>query len=162
MPAAAAFCTSSKPIRPLTQSTGSGRGRRLEQSGPDHLVHGVVPPDVLAYDEHVALLVEESCSVEPARAGEYPLSLAQPVGQLQEQIGGEGSVLHRTSHGAESQDLVDALRAADTTRAGCGTRSVVPDRGFAERWSIQVDGHDVEGLFIRQRSVGAVADASEP
>ena len=54
MPAATAFCTSSKPARPLTTRHASAGDCARQHPRPGDLVDGVVPPDVLAYDEQLA------------------------------------------------------------------------------------------------------------
>ncbi len=76
-PAATAFWTSSKPARPLT--TRYGRGGRLTRQDPrpGHLVDGVVPPDVLAYDVLVAVGGEQPGRVHPTGPAEHVLPLAQ-------------------------------------------------------------------------------------
>ena len=70
-PATAAFWTSSNESRPLTQRIRPReRDEAVEQRPPDHLVHRVVPPDVLARGEQVARAASKSpvaCS-PPVRA----------------------------------------------------------------------------------------------
>ena len=83
-PATAAFCTSSKESRPLTQRIAAVSGRPpVEQRAPDHLVHRVVAPDVLAHEQQLAGRVEQAGRVQAAGALEG--RLAQAVRQRGEQ-----------------------------------------------------------------------------
>ena len=79
-PATAAFCTSSKERRPLTQTSVSASGSRPSRKRPpDHLVEGVVPADVLADETRLPVAVEEPGRVQAAGGGEGRLRCAQPV-----------------------------------------------------------------------------------
>ena len=70
-PAATAFCTISNDTRPLTTSSRSVAGNRSGQQRPAvHLVHRVVPPDVLADHQQLAVRgrpAPAACS-EPVRS----------------------------------------------------------------------------------------------
>ncbi len=83
VPATAAFCTSSKERRPLTQTSLSASGSRPSRKRPaDDLVEGVVAADVLADDDQRPVGVEEAGCVQAAGGGEGGLRGAQAVREL--------------------------------------------------------------------------------
>jgi NADH:ubiquinone oxidoreductase subunit F (NADH-binding)/NADH:ubiquinone oxidoreductase subunit E len=63
-----------------------------DESPADHLVHRVVPPDVLADAEERALAVEEPGRMQPAGRRERRLRLPQPFGELADELGRQGQV----------------------------------------------------------------------
>ena len=81
-PAITAFCTSSNDARPDDhQHAARQRDAPVQQRPADHLVDGVVPPDVLAHHEQLAAGGEQPGRVQPAGRVEHPLGRAQRVGQ---------------------------------------------------------------------------------
>ncbi len=82
IPAAAAFCTSSKLARPLTSSTRSASGSSFaSRRGADELVEGVVPAHVFKEAKQPAALVEQGRGVQAAGVVEDGLRGPQRLGQ---------------------------------------------------------------------------------
>ena len=70
MPAVTAFWTSSNEARPLTSRREAGqRQLPLAQRPADHLVDGIVPADVLAQRQQLAIGREQPGRVQPGQHG---------------------------------------------------------------------------------------------
>ena len=106
-----------RPARHL-EHRAAQRNPTVAQGPADHLVDGVVAPDVLAEAQQLTAGVEQAGRVHATGAVEHRLVLTQPVGQGGHQLALE----HRVVVGHRSMgDLVDCLdrrRAADAARAG--------------------------------------------
>ena len=110
MPAAIAFCTSSKPARPLTTRHASAGGGAGEHPGAGDLVDGVVPPDVLAYDEQVAVGGGQAGRVHPAGAVEDAAAASRSRSGSRRTTVGEGSApVQRPTTGAASASAMLSL-----------------------------------------------------
>ena len=88
MPAIAAFCTISKLALPDTSSTRAGE-RQIACQEPlaDDLVDRVVPADVLAQREQLAVARKQRRAVQPTGAFEHLLGSPQRVRQRQHHLG---------------------------------------------------------------------------
>src|SRR5262249_58387207 len=86
----------------------------VEQGATEHLVHGVVSPDVLPQRQKRARRVEEASRVQPARMGKDALLRMQSVRQGVEHLRRHYKAIQRDRRqgGAGSSD---AVLAADTT-----------------------------------------------
>ena len=124
-------------------------GVATEDPRADHLVDGVVPTHVLAYDDPRPVRREQAGRVQPARPAETGLLLGQPVGQGEDRREVER---HRLSRCRGLEHVLDRVGAADPAR-----RVHEPGRRHRQRGSGEVDRDDVELLERGERLVGAVA-----
>ena len=135
IPAIIAFWVSSKLARPLTISTQPDSGSRSCAGGPaDDLVDRVVPADVLAHDQQLALGGEQAGRVQPAGAVEHLLVRPQRLRHPGEHAGGgpTGSVVHGVA------------------ASGCARRRCSPCRRRRRSW------------WCRARGPSRAAAASRP
>ena len=114
MPAAAAFCTISKPIRPLTPSRATAVGSPAEQARAHHLVDGVVPADVLAQRQQGPVAGRRALPHAGHRCGRRPAELRACA------RGGPGAPPRET--GAERCSPVRRRSPGRGRRRCCGCR----------------------------------------
>src|SRR5438445_677920 len=78
---------------PAVAEDGVGERKQPGAERPAHdLVQRVVPPDVPAEAEELAVTVEESCRVETSRHGEGRLRVAEPVGKPRDERRGHSQL----------------------------------------------------------------------
>jgi hypothetical protein len=87
------------------------------QCPADHLVDCIVPPDVLAYHEQLALGGEQPGRVQAAGPHEHPLRSAESIGQARQDIRRYPDLIFKKITSAGNEQLLDAGRPADSACA---------------------------------------------
>ena len=164
MSATTAFCTISKPIRPLTQSSGTAGERPASTRAPTTLSTALCRPTSSRTTSERA----RARRTAPRRAGRrWSRRPAAPRGAgpagpaAPRRAPRRSSQREEAAHVAHRQHVVDALGAADPAGRRGGRQPGVPlGRGLARR-PAELDGHDVELLLGGERHVGAVGDGAQ-
>ena len=163
MPAATAFCTSSNPARPLTTRHGLGGGLAGQHPGAGDLVDGVVPPDVLAYDEQLAVggrPGRRACT--PPVRPKTGCALAQQVGQRPDHVLGRSGRPTRAGARGVVERRLDAVLAAHPARRRPGRQRGVPVARVARPAAAsRVTVTTLNSCCGRQVGVGAVGHAAD-
>ncbi len=155
MPAVTAFCTSSKPARPLTTRQAAAGSSPASTRAPITLSTALCRPTSSRTTLQHAVGGREGRRVHAAGAVEEPLAGAKALGEPLDDLGG-GDLAGPPGPVHDVEHLGHAVLAADAAGRRPGAARLVPVDRADVGARCHRDGDDVELLLREQVGVGAV------